>query len=286
MRDRTPDIQMFEDTMQILKQGFYEKNGSKITLKLSAADMQNIQVCLPDDVKAICDNTDFMPTAAENVSCVHSCENIDSYALARKRVAEGISKVLVLNLASPVHPGGGVRRGARTQEEDLCRKSSLLLSLESTTASKYYDYNKSLHSFIGSDALMLTPQVEIIKDENGVLLDNTVVVSVLTCAAPKVSGGKEGMSETAYRHLVYNRIVGMLKAAAFFGYRNIILGAWGCGAYGNDASVISDLFRMALNELDFNGFKEKDLFNRIDFAVLNHTPAQFNYKQFERNFKV
>jgi len=286
MRDRTPDIQMFEDTMQILKQGFYEKNGSKIALKLSAADMQNIQVCLPDDVKAICDNTDFMPTAAENERCVHNCENIDTYALARKRVAEGISKVLVLNLASPVHPGGGVRRGARAQEEDLCRKSSLLLSLESTTASKYYDYNKSLHSFIGSDALMLTPQVEIIKDENGVLLDNTVVVSVLTCAAPKVSGGKEGMSETAYRHLVYNRIVGMLKAAAFFGYRHLILGAWGCGAYGNDASVISDLFRRALNELDYNGFKERDLFSRIDFAVLDRTPAQFNYKQFRRNFKV
>ncbi len=286
MRDRTPDIQMFEDTMQILKQGFYEKNGSKIALKLSAADMQNIQVCLPDDVKAICDNTDFMPTAEENVSCVHSCENIDSYALARKRVAEGISKVLVLNLASPVHPGGGVRRGARAQEEDLCRKSSLLLSLESTTASKYYDYNKSLHTFMGSDALMLTPQVEIIKDESGALLNETVIVAVLTCAAPKVSGGKEGMSEVEYRLLVYNRIVGMLKAAAFFGYRYLILGAWGCGAYGNDASVISDLFRRALNELDYNGFKERDLFSRIDFAVLDRTPAQFNYKQFERNFKV
>ena len=203
-----------------------------------------------------------------------------------KRVAEGVAKVLVLNLASPVHPGGGVRRGARAQEEDLCRKSSLLLSLESRTASKYYDYNKSLHSFIGSDALMLTPSVEIIKDENGVLLDDTVIVPVLTCAAPKVSGGKEGMDETAYRQLVYNRIVGMLKAAAFFGYRTLILGAWGCGAYGNDASVISDLFRRALNELDYNGFNENDLFDRIDFAVLDRTPSQFNYKQFKRNFGV
>ena len=284
MRDRSYDINMFEDTMQILKQGFYEKDTRKIPLKLSAADMQSIQVYLPDDVKAICDNTEYKPTATDSESCVHSCENIDSYALARKRVAEGISKVLVLNLASPVHPGGGVRRGARAQEEDLCRKSSLLLSLESKTASRYYEYNKSLHSFMGSDALMLTPSVEIIKDENGVLLDDSVVVSVLTCAAPKVSGGKEGMSEAAYRQLVYNRIVGMLKSAAFFGYRHLILGAWGCGAYGNDASVISDLFRRALNELDYNGFKERDLFSRIDFAVLDRTPAQFNYKQFKRNF--
>lgn len=284
MRDRSYDINMFEDTMQILKQGFYEKDSRKIPLKLSTADMQSIQVYLPDDVKAICDNTEYKSTAADSESCVHSCENIDSYALARKRVDEGISKVLVLNLASPVHPGGGVRRGARAQEEDLCRKSSLLLSLESKTASRYYEYNKSLHSFMGSDALMLTPSVEIIKDENGVLLDDSVVVSVLTCAAPKVSGGKEGMSEAAYRQLVYNRIVGMLKSAAFFGYRHLILGAWGCGAYGNDASVISDLFRRTLNELDYNGFKERDLFSRIDFAVLDRTPAQFNYKQFKRNF--
>ena len=286
MRDRTPDIQAFEDTMKILKQGYYEKDGRKIQLKLSAKQREEIQVYLPDDLKSICSNTDFKPTTTESGGCIHSCENIDSYALAQKRVAEGVAKVLVLNLASPVHPGGGVRRGARAQEEDLCRKSSLLLSLESKTARRYYDYNKSLHSFMGSDALMLTPSVEIIKDENGVLLDDTVIVSVLTCAAPKVSGGKEGMTETAYRQLVYNRIVGMLKSAAFFGYRNLILGAWGCGAYGNDASVISDLFRRALNELDYNGFKESDLFDRIDFAVLDRTPSQFNYKQFKRNFGI
>lgn len=272
--------------MKILKQGYYEKDGRKIQLKLSAKQREEIQVYLPDDLKTICSNTDFKPTTTESGGCIHSCENIDSYALAQKRVAEGVAKVLVLNLASPVHPGGGVRRGARAQEEDLCRKSSLLLSLESKTARRYYDYNKSLHSFMGSDALMLTPSVEIIKDENGVLLDDTVIVSVLTCAAPKVSGGKEGMTETAYRQLVYNRIVGMLKSAAFFGYRNLILGAWGCGAYGNDASVISDLFRRALNELDYNGFKESDLFDRIDFAVLDRTPSQFNYKQFKRNFGI
>lgn len=286
MRDRTPDIQAFEDTMKILKQGYYEKDGRKIKLKLSAKQREEIQVYLPDDVKTICSNTEFKLTTTESGGCIHSCENIDSYALARKRVAEGTAKVLVLNLASPVHPGGGVRRGARAQEEDLCRKSSLLLSLESKTASRYYEYNKSLHSFMGSDALMLTPNVEIIKEENGVLLDDTVVVSVLTCAAPKVSGGKEGMSEAEYRQLVYNRIVGMLKAAAFFGYKHLILGAWGCGAYGNDASVISNLFRKALTELNYNGFKEKELFSRIDFAVLDRTPAQFNYKQFKRNFGV
>lgn len=40
------------------------------------------------------------------------------------------------------------------------------------------------------------------------------------------------------------------------------------------------------HELDYNGYKENDLFDRIDFAVLDRTPAQFNYKQFKRNFGV
>ena len=284
MKDRSADIKMLEDTLDILKKGWYEKDDRRIDLKLSDSEMKDIQVYLPDDVKEICGRTDFQPPFAENGRCVHSCVNCDSYVLARKLTAELGEKILVLNLASPVHPGGGVRRGARAQEEDLCRKSSLLVSLETDTARKYYAYHESLHSFMGSDALMLTPDVEIIKDENGVLLDDTVVVSVLTCAAPKISGGKEGMSEEAYQDMVYGRIMGMLKCAAFFGYRYLVLGAWGCGAYGNDARLISDLFSRALSELDFNGRKEKDLFDRIDFAVLDRTEEKYNYRHFSRNF--
>lgn len=192
--------------------------------------------------------------------------------------------VLVLNLANPVHPGGGVRRGASAQEEDLCRSSSLLWSLESDHAAKYYEYNRKLGSCMGSDAMMFTPEVEIIRDENGALLEETVVAAVLTCAAPMVMHGMEGMGEDAYQDMVYNRIMGMLKCAVYFGYRNLVLGAWGCGAFGNDAHMISDLFRKALKEMRFNGMSEKDFFRRIDFAVLDRTEKQYNVKEFYRNF--
>ena len=192
--------------------------------------------------------------------------------------------VLVLNLANPVNPGGGVRRGARAQEEDLCRKSSLLLSLESKNAARYYEYNRNLNTYLGSDAIIFTPQVEIIRDEHGNLLDDTVIVAVMTCAAPMVTRGKEGLSESEYEDLVYNRITGMLKCAAHFGYKHLILGAWGCGAFGNDAHVVSDLFYKALKELDYGDLHEKDLFRSIGFAVLDRTTEQYNYKEFARNF--
>ena len=289
IRDRSRELNMFQETMQILEQGFYIKDGRKIQLKLSKKEMEEIQVYLPDDVKKYSNRKDFDPPYVFG-RCGYGCENTDSFTLARERVEykylydNDVPKILVLNLANAVHPGGGVRRGSKAQEEDLCRCSSLLMSLESKTAKKYYEYNKSLHTKMGSDALMITPQVEIIRDENGELLDETVIVSVITCAAPMVSYGKEGMSDAAYERLMYDRITGLLKSVAYLGYKNLVLGAWGCGAFGNDAAVISDLFYNALKNLDYNGHGQKDLFRRIDFAVLDRTKEQYNFKEFYRNF--
>ena len=289
MSDRSRELNMLNETLQILKQGYYVKNGRKVKLKLSRREMEEIHVYLPDDVRKYSNIEDFNPPYVIG-RCGYGCENKDSFSLARERMKytylydNDIPKILVLNLANPVNPGGGVRRGARAQEEDLCRSSSLLLSLECRHAKKYYDYNKSLNTYMGSDALMITPQVEIIRDENGELLDDTVVVSVVTCAAPLVSYGKEGMTDAEYEQMMYDRITGMLKCVAYRGYKNLVLGAWGCGAFGNDAAVISNLFYKALRELDYNGHSQKDLFRRIDFAVLDRTREQYNFKEFYRNF--
>ena len=289
MGDRIPEINMLQDTLNILKQGWYEKNGKKIKLKLSAEKMQNIQVYLPKDVQKNANRKSFTGPYVIG-RCGHGCENKDSFTLARERLGDTYlytgedPEILVLNLANPVNPGGGVRKGARAQEEDLCRKSSLLLSLESNEAKKYYDYNKSLNTYMGSDALMITPNVEIIKDEKGELLDETVVVSVLTCAAPMISHGLEGMSEEEYKEMFYNRIMGMLKCVAYLGYKNLVLGAMGCGAFGNDAHIVSDIFYKVLKEINYNNLREKDLFRRIDFAVLDKSHDQYNFKEFYRNF--
>ena len=286
---RTDNINMLDDTLKIMNQGFYTFDGKHIPLKLSPAQMREIYVYLPEDVQEIGENKSFQHIHVIGRVGV-GCENMDSYSLARKRTdntiirPKGSKPVLVLNLANPVNPGGGVRNGAKAQEEDLCRKSSLLLSLESPEAEPYYQYNKSLHSYMGSDAVMITPQVEIIRDESGDLLPESVVVSVMTCAAPMIKRGLEGMTDQQYQNLVYNRITGMLKVAAYLGYQVLILGAFGCGVFGNDAKVVSDLFYKALKEFDYDGMKAKDFFRRIDFAVMDHSLDQYNFREFFRNF--
>ena len=287
---RQDNIAMLTDTLDVLRKGHYYIDGKKIPLKLSPAEMKEIQVYLPEDIRRIEADNDFKHIHVIGRVGV-GCENTDSYTLARKRTeAAGFLlgkdhlPVLVLNLANPVNPGGGVRRGARAQEEDLCRKSSLLLSLESDAAKAYYSYNKSLHTHMGSDAIMITPKVEIIKDEDGELLPESVIVSVMTCAAPMLSDGMDGMSEQDYKAMVYQRITGMLKCAAHLGYQMVILGAFGCGAFGNDAHIVSDLFYKAMKEFDYDGMKLVDFFRRIDFAVLDRSGNSYNFKEFSRNF--
>ena len=82
--------------------------------------------------------------------------------------------------------------------------------------------------------------------------------------------------------MFYNRIVGILKCAAYFGYEDLVLGAWGCGAFGNDAAVVSDLFYRALKVLDWDG--TDDMFRRIVFAVRSRGEDSYNFKEFNRNF--
>lgn len=288
MRDR--NISILQETLEICDLGKYSSRDKAVHLKLSKGDMQRSIVILPEDVRKI-EKQKNLQTVHVLGRCGYGCVNMDSFSAAIRLYDEygflfdkSSKPVLILNFANPVNPGGGVRRGARAQEEDLCRKSSLLLSLESSEAQPYYDYNRSLNTFMGSDAMIFTPTVEIIRDDKGALLEKTRIVSVLTCAAPMITQGKEGLTEEVYRQMLLTRITGMLKCAAAFGYKVLVLGAWGCGAFGNDAAVMSDLFYQALKELKYCGMVEKDLFRRIEFAVLDRTPEQYNFKQFERNF--
>ena len=183
-RDRSEDIQRLEETLQIMEQGYYVLQGKRVDLKLSRKEMEEVQVFLPKEVESYASREDFAPAFLEG-ECEHRCENMDSFAMARKRLSllrsagEECPKVLVHNLASPVHPGGGVRKGSRAQEEELCRNSSLLLSLESREAKRYYEYNKSLPTYMGSDAIIISPKVEVIRDPEGNLLPETEVVSVV-----------------------------------------------------------------------------------------------------------
>lgn len=84
------------------------------------------------------------------------------------------------------------------------------------------------------------------------------------------------VQEEDYRKLLSDRIDGILSVAAHLGYRVLVLGAFGCGAFGNDAAIVSDTFRDRL--------KDYGEFSIVSFAVLDHSTLQYNYQEFNRIF--
>ncbi|MCD8384212.1 MAG: TIGR02452 family protein [Clostridiales bacterium] len=283
------NIAILEDTLAILEQGGYSKNGQDVQLDFSPEEMREIQAFLPEELASL---TAMEPdeAASQSTDCTFACENEDALVLAQKQyqhlksAGDPAPKILVLNLASATRPGGQTRNGASAQEEDLCRRTSLLLSLESEGAKRYYDYNNARKTRMGSDGVLLSPNVEVIKDASSETLAQPFPISVMSCAAPMVRLGLEGMSQQAYEEMLYKRIQGMLLVAASQGYHHLILGAFGCGVYGNDAALVSDLFARAIREFTFVGKDSGQLFDSIQFAVLCRPGKDYNYKEFCRNF--
>ena len=78
-----------------------------------------------------------------------------------------------------------------------------------------------------------------------------------TCAAPYAP--RVGKQESA--QLLKQRIHRVLAIAQAYGYETLVLGAWGCGAFGNDPYQTACDFKSAL-ENEFSG-----AFSNIVFAI-------------------
>lgn len=280
---RNHNIAILQDTLDVCERGFYETEKGRVDLKLDLEHMQIAEVYEPrilDDMR----KEKWFDHSGLGGRCSYSVVNTDSFTLARE-IADNNpdDEVLVLNLANAVHIGGGVRHGAKAQEEDLCRQSTLLVALEGKNSSRYYEYNRSLHTRKVSDAVIMIPEVEIFKDADYNYLDQTTVVSVITCAAPILDTGVS-YDKVKYRNIMYHRIEGILVAAAVNRYKRLVLGAFGCGAFNNDAAVVSDIFYDVIKNFRLDGVGVDGLFKSIDFAVLTKPDKTYNYDEFARNF--
>jgi uncharacterized protein (TIGR02452 family) len=72
------------------------------------------------------------------------------------------------------------------------------------------------------------------------------------------------------------RALRVLTVAAAHGHRRLVLGAWGCGVFGNVPQVVAEAFGAALNRID--------RFDHVVFAVLDRAPATPTYHTFAEFF--
>ncbi|KAK4454249.1 hypothetical protein QBC34DRAFT_290287 [Podospora aff. communis PSN243] len=149
------------------------------------------------------------------------------------------SRTCILNMASPLSPGGGFLSGATSQEESLCMRTTLLPSLRD----EFYRLPEL--------SCVYTPDVLVFRDEDGEDLKKGErwFVDVVTCAAlrgPEVEGGRyvSGKDREAMRDKM-RLVMGVCRKK---GAKRVILGAWGCGAYGNPVGEVAEGWRGVLGE--------------------------------------
>ncbi|WP_067567566.1 TIGR02452 family protein [Nocardia acidivorans] len=212
------------------------------------------------------------------VTTVITVTGESSLAAARRMLAADPEPVAVLNFASARNPGGHYLAGARTQEEALCRASALYTTL--LAVPQYYEHHRRTPDPFYSDRVILSPAVPVFRDDAGNLLDNPYPVGFLTCPSPRTNVIARELPGEVSRipAVLATRAERILETAV--GYRRLVLGAWGCGAYGNDPAVVAGVFQALLAERGrFNGH-----FDEVTFAILDRTPGETTLTAFRTVF--
>ena len=192
----------------------------------------------------------------------------------KRHLAKGL-KAVSLNFASATQPGGGFLGGARAQEEYLCRSSALFLSIKD---SPMYEYHRDNWTPFYSDAMIYSGDVPVFRDDKHDLLATPYLASFITSAAP-LAKKVPPHDYPKLPNVIFHRIVKILSVAKSKGHDSLILGAWGCGAFGNDGHLVSELFHRALTVEFAGSFKE------VTFAIVDTSPEQRFIGPFAQRFK-
>jgi uncharacterized protein (TIGR02452 family) len=170
-------------------------------------------------------------------------------------------RALALNFANGIHPGGGFLGGSRAQEEVLCRSSALWHTLE---GDPMYAAHRQRALPDSTAWAILSPHVPVFWWDNGWPRPTADRADFLTCAAPVASWIGHDMAA----QLMHERIHRVLAIARAYEYEDLVLGAWGCGAFGNDPLTTARSFRAALEGPFRNAFRH------IFFAIADWSPER------------
>ncbi|MBP7284652.1 MAG: TIGR02452 family protein [Leptospiraceae bacterium] len=251
-----------KENAEIFLKGYYSlSDGSKISLKTELNFSVQKSIYLKDSNFLEIDKQ--LTTPAKNRQTKLEITGESTFQAAKRLRDETGENVVVLNFASATNPGGGYLNGARAQEEDLCRTSGLYPCL--TQFLDFYKFHRKQNSFLYSDRMIYSPDVPVFRDDLMSLQKKIYKISVITSAAPAMIDVPVGDTESFIQggRALDTRIEKLLSLMLYKKYTNIILGAWGCGAFLNDPKVVSKLFQKHLMQ----NIKFQNKFERVTFAI-------------------
>ena len=192
---------------------------------------------------------------------------------AARRLVDDGHRPLALNFANGVHPGGGFLNGARAQEEVLCRSSALYSTL---VYDQMYKHHRERTLPDSTDWAICSPNVPVFRSDDGTTLDEPWLLSFITSAAPYAPR----IGQPASADLLRSRIHRILAIASTYGFETLVLGAWGCGAFGNDPHRTAVDFRSAL------GGEFGARFAEVNFAITDWSSGRQYLGPFRDVFSV
>ncbi|KAI8946346.1 hypothetical protein F4801DRAFT_583501 [Xylaria longipes] len=206
------------------------------------------------------------------------------------------SRPAVLNFANSRKPGGGWMNGALAQEEAICYRSSLALSLHP----RLYPLHKN-EGLYTQYVLVMREDMASGHDIIAAEPDQLPVVSVLTIPALRNPELRTFQYQTSYsvpgepsttlisirskqifqydedRDTTKGKMRLALRMAAKHDHHKLVLGALGCGVFGNPPEDIAHCWLSVLREDEFSGNR----WSEVCFAVYD-PKNEGNYEIFKQ----
>jgi uncharacterized protein (TIGR02452 family) len=261
---------MGHKTQTIAEQGWYTNpQGQQVDIRaMRDAATQGKVTFRPDDTPLV-----GAPRHAQVPTFVY---NQTTLAVAAARVAQGY-RVAILNFASATTPGGGWLNGALAQEESLARSSALVYTFRDDAM--YADASHWRNPFY-NDTVIVSPGVPFFRQHNGQFIDMPWQADVITSAAVHAKAVHAYMPERVGEigPTIRQRTQKVFEVATTLDADILILGAWGCGAFGNDPDQIAQIMHDMMQVVDMRRFVA------IDFAVVDLYDPPLNYTAFATRF--
>ena len=267
MANRGERARIASETLAIARSGAYVAPSGRTVAIAEAvrAAVESSVLVTPGEADALLARADAR-IVDRRFDTAFRVSNETTFSAARRLVQHyGPGRVAALNFASAKTPGGGFLSGSQAQEESLARASALVPTLERHTA--YYEANRRSDSLLYTDHLIVSPRVPVFRDDDDHLLEEPWEVTIVTSPAP--NAGAIVKNDSDVRHEIVptfrRRVEQVLAAAVAFDQSALVLGAWGCGVFGNDPDTVAGLFGDFL--LHDGPFARA--FEHVEFAVLD-----------------
>lgn len=266
MNARTKNVSIAKETLEVIKNKKY-------------TSLNGVVVDISKEIDTAIDGTHYYESEVligiqPDQAPIHPIIEVTNETTAQAAVrlqADGKTNLVALNFASARNQGGGFLAGAIAQEEDLCRASGLYGCLKRKPL--FYNANILCNDTFYTHGILYSPLVPFFRDDHNLFLEQPFALSIVTAPAPNLSSMKGTADTNVLSSLLKARALRILQAANANGHKNIILGAWGCGAFGNDPELVSKAFMWALAKVPY--------FEHVTFAVYDTREPFILYETFK-----